>query len=204
MYRKSTDNAQIIAALISAFALIIGVLIPYLIDFIKSEKSKGEEIENSTNISTNIVDETNSTNDNNSSKGEVERKVQGNYLDSDIYAVLNDSNINIKVKKDAVIPAEVELNFPYRWGIILSSSLEDPKFGDKEIELEIWIDKDYSVSNTLVNVIFVEEKGQYEGHFNNELKAYFDGQYFILSCNIENEYIGLEDVCIRATYTKGI
>lgn len=204
MYRKSTDKTQIVVALIGAFALIIVAIIPYCMDFIKSQIFKDADSENSTNLITDFTDETNNIKDNNRPDGESERKVQTCFLDSEVYAVLNGSNINIKVNKDVVIPADIELKFPFRWGIILSPSFEDPKIGEKEINLEVWIDKDYSVSNTLMNVVYVEESGEYDDPFNNELKADFDGQYFILSCDIYNEYISLEDICVRAKYYKGM
>lgn len=204
MYRNSTNKTQIIVALIGAFALVISVLIPYLMDFIKSEKFKGEVTEDSTNLVINTADETNNINDNNRPGGEGERKVSTSFLDSQVYAVLNGSNINIKVNKDTMIPANIELKFPFRWGFILSSSFEDPKIGEKEINLEVRIDKDYSVISTVVYVVNIEESGEYEDPFNNELKAEFDGQYFILSCDINNEYISLEDICVRASYYKGM
>lgn len=122
------------------------------------------------------------------------------FLESDINAVLIGSTLNIEISKSLQILEEANGNYPFRWGLYLSDSIEE-KVNDYIIEVEVSIDEKYSVLSVDLNVMLVKENStMMVESLNNNFSGFFNGEKFVLSGDISNEYIELSDLCIQTVY----
>lgn len=122
------------------------------------------------------------------------------FLSSSVSSYIVDSTLTITVDKDCWVLIRDDLDFPYTWGIGLASSF-DEVVGNYIIDIKISIDENYSVDT----IKMATQKQLQEGvliidKMNNTCQAYFDGQQFIISCDITNDYIPLEELCIQSVY----
>lgn len=122
------------------------------------------------------------------------------FLSSNVSANIVGSNLTITVNKDYWIFDKINSYSPFTWGISLASSFEE-EVGDYIIDVQLCIDEGYSVNTVkmsveeqLQNGVLVIDK------MDNTCKAYYDGEQFVISCDIINDYISLEDLCIKNVY----
>ena len=104
------------------------------------------------------------------------------------------SNLTINVDSDW---DRDDLDFPLTWGVELASSF-DVQVGDYLIGVDLCISEDYSVDTIKMSVRERLQDGVLiKENMNNTCQAYFDGQQFIISCDVTNDYISLEDLCVQ-------
>ena len=122
------------------------------------------------------------------------------YFAPEICAVLDGTTLNIEVSKSLEVFKEADDRYPFKWGIYLSDSIEQ-KVNDYVIEVEVTIDKTYTVLGVELSVMLTKENSNYMVEpLRNEFSGYFDGDKFILSGDISNDYIGLSDLCVQTVY----
>ena len=122
------------------------------------------------------------------------------YFAPEICAMLDGTTLNIEVSKSLELFKETDGRYPFKWGIYLSDSL-DEKVDDYVIEVEVTIDETYAVLSVNLNVMFTKENSKLMVEaLRNGFSGYFDGDKFILSGDISNDYIGLSDLCVQTVY----
>lgn len=122
------------------------------------------------------------------------------YFAPEICAMLDGTTLNIEVSKSLEVFKEADNRYPFKWGIYLSDSIEQ-KVNDYVIEVEVTIDKTYAVLGVELSVMLTKENSNYMvEQLRNEFSGYFDGDKFILSGDISNDYIGLSDLCVQTVY----
>ena len=116
-----------------------------------------------------------------------------------ISATLEGSNLNIKVSKDHPAFDNIKSDEIFEWGPYISSTLSSPKKGDYLIQLWIIINSDYTIMSSQIFVYVQDDDSiiQKEELKNNHIDTRFDGQYFYIDCDISNNYINLENLCIQ-------
>lgn len=114
-------------------------------------------------------------------------------------ATLDGSNLAIAVNKEADLFSNIKQNEVFEWGIQLTSSLGEYRMGDLFLEIKTTMDDDYTIRNSELDLLIVT--GEYSVERKEILKNYitttFDGQYFNIKCDISNEYISLDEMCIK-------
>lgn len=119
---------------------------------------------------------------------------------SSVSAYMVDSNLTIAVDKDCLVFIRDNSDFPYTWGVGLSSSFKEV-VGNYIIDIKISIDENYSVKEIKMDVLKQLQEGVLViDKMNNTCQAHFDGQQFIISCDIINDYIPLEELCVQSVF----
>lgn len=120
-----------------------------------------------------------------------------------VSATIERSKLNIKVNKDALAPNGINLGETLKWDIYMSVSPESYSLGDYALEMTIAINDDYTTRYSFIEAFTVTGENSYfkEKTLSNHINVTFDGKYFCIECEINNEYIATEDICI---YSVGI
>lgn len=120
------------------------------------------------------------------------------FLQSDVEAVLNNSVLTIKVDSQNDIFSNVVPNRIFNWGLHLSSSLDNAKEGDVFLELNVSIDDKYSILESVIKVYEIKSNGYHLiKELDNKIDVTYDGKYFNIVCDPNNEYIDLESLCVQ-------
>ena len=125
------------------------------------------------------------------------------FLQDNLSAVLNGSQLTIIIDKAKADELNKKDAYPFKWGIHLTSRLGNEDIvGEYVIELELCIDSDGSISETGAAAFRVTSPNSIEHVQSNltNVDARLDNGNYILSCDISNNYIRLEDICINTTY----
>ena len=125
-----------------------------------------------------------------------------NFLRGNVSAVLSGSALTVIIDKYQVDQMNKDSTYPFKWGLYLTNSLEETQTNDYIIKLELWITSDGSVINTDSSV-YVATSSKRMDLVQSDLTnvvARFDNGNYILSCDISNDYIRLEDICINTAY----
>ncbi len=129
------------------------------------------------------------------------------FLSPYVSATRDGSNLTISVDKNQVSQLfQDNLNgdssYPFHWGLYLTNGLENDKTGAYIIELELCIDSDHNVTDTSATAYIAKDEdslNQVQQEL-TELNAYFDGEKYIISCDISNNYISPENICINNVF----
>ena len=135
----------------------------------------------------------------NRTKNEV--SVNANFVNF-VSATLDGSELNIKVNKNCISPNTIKYGEIFEWGIRISESLDGYGIGDNVIEITITTNDDYSVRYSSIELLSVTGENKYyrEKVLSNRIETTFGGQYFHIGCDIANEYIATENICINSIY----
>lgn len=121
-------------------------------------------------------------------------------LVSEIQANLDSTLLTATINKSLNVISENQGSFPFRWGFHLASS-RDKQIGDKFIEVEICIDKNYSVIDVESSILSIEENGYtVVEKLKNEFIGTFNGEEFTITGDISNDYIDLSNLYIVSSY----
>ena len=122
------------------------------------------------------------------------------FLKNSIIATLNNDNLNIKVDSKYDMFDNMSSGETFYWGIHITSSLNNKKVGDKFLEISICMDENYNLISSGVYVFSVMENGYlYIDHLDMPVSFNYDGKYFNIDCNISNQYMDLNNICVQAT-----
>ena len=120
------------------------------------------------------------------------------YLQPYVSATIDKSELHITINKELADQCNENNTYPFRWGV----RLESDKTNDYVIDLELCIDLDGSIIETNVTVYIVTSPTAMKLVQDNltQLYAYLDNDKYILSCDIANDYIPLDDMCINTFF----
>jgi len=124
------------------------------------------------------------------------------FLRGNVSAALSGSALTVTIDRNQVDQMNEDNTYPFKWGLYLTNSLEEMQTNDYVIKLELWIDSDGSVINT-DSTVYIATSSNSMDLVQNDLTnvvARFDNGNYILSCDISNDYIRPEDICINTAY----
>lgn len=126
-------------------------------------------------------------------------QIQGNKLERAVFATINGSELYLTISKDRVDGWNENNTFPFRCGVYLESN----KTKDYAIRMEICIDSDGSVIETDLAVFLISGSS---GNIKipsdiQQAYTYLDNDKYVLQCDIENDYVPLEDLYIKTWFT---
>ncbi len=150
-----------------------------------------------TTVKTTIYEDVVTSIDN--SDGGLKKVAVADSLENIIIATIEESNIIIRINKDYILRSN---KIPLIWGVVISSSF-DEQIGDKIIELEIMMNEEScTVNQANMSVLTKQSKNEYSLNFiyANEISATLDGQTFVISGDVSNSYISINDMCITEIY----
>lgn len=119
-----------------------------------------------------------------------------------VSATLEDSRLNISINKAHIQDLYSDASYPLKWGIYLTNGLKDDEINDYKIALEFCVESDYTIIETTACVYFMKSLDNMTIADENitTLDTYFDGEYYIVSCDINNDYIGIDNICVNNFY----
>lgn len=120
------------------------------------------------------------------------------YLQPYVSATIDKSELHITISKEQADQRNKSNTYPFRWGVHLESN----KANDYVIQLELCIDSDGSVIETNATTYIITSPNSMEQVQENftKIQAYLDDDKYILSCNIANDYIPLDEMCINTLF----
>ena len=124
------------------------------------------------------------------------------FLSPNISAYRQESYLTITVNKE--LPKSLNENkvYPFKWGLHLKDRLGNDNIGDYIIELEICVDNDGTVLDTDSCVLLATDNDITEPikDYLSKINVIFDGENYVISCDIENEYVSTESICVNTVY----
>lgn len=119
-----------------------------------------------------------------------------------VSATLEDSKLNISIHKSHIKDLYSDASYPLKWGIYLTNGLKEDEVNDYKIALEFCVESDYTIIATNACVYFMKSLDNMTIADENitTLDTYFDGEYYIVSCDINNDYIDVDNICVNNFY----
>lgn len=124
------------------------------------------------------------------------------FLQPFISASLDNSELCVLVNKAQVDQLNENSTYPFRWGVHLTSGFGDDKINDYIIELEICVDYTGDIIETKASSYIMIDSNNMElvGENISQVDASLNGTDYIISCDITNEYISTDDICIDTIF----
>ncbi len=126
------------------------------------------------------------------------------FLQPYILASIDGSELKVIISKEQVDLLNENNTYPFTWGIHLTSKIGERKPNDYIIELELCIYSTGEISEVGSSVYLMNDSNVMELISSNiiEVDAEYDENDYIVLCNIENDYIPVDDICINTVFYR--
>lgn len=124
------------------------------------------------------------------------------FLQPFISATLDGSDLSVLIDKVWAEQLNENRTYPFKWGVHLTSGFGDDKKSNYIIELELCVDDTGGIIETKASSYTVTDSETMELVCENisKVDANIDGTNYIISCDITNDYIPTDDICINTIF----